>query len=559
MKTTPLALALVPALLSPTAALAGDLFVDVNATAGASDGSSWTNAFQGPLGLKDALAAAAAGDRIFVAQGTYVPSATGTRTQSFGLKDGVELYGGCVGTEAEPEDRPAIGSAPTILSADLNGNDASGIITDNSYHVIRGFSVSASAVVDGFVVRGGFANAGGSNNDRGAGILCTNGSSPTIRSCSFEDNRCNFGGGAGYINGASPTFTDCQFIDNLGGSFGGAFDMATASGVRFDRCTFTGNRANRAGALEIFASSGIVVTNCVFRDNVATGSGGGGALWLGSGGSAQVVNCTIVGNRGQTTTVGGLLNQGTSVTLRNSILWGNEGSNGATNANNQLVGASAQYCLVQGGVSGTGNVSADPEFVDEAAGDLRVLGSSPAIDAGSNAAVPGTVTLDAAGGARFQDLLLVADSGAGSAPVVDLGAFELQTGLGEDLACTPQPNTTGSASVLVANGSPFLDDNLVQLDVTGLPAGQFAYFVLSDATGNASVGSGTLCLGPPLVRLYASLLNTGPAGTGSFVADLTTLPQGTVIAAGETWNFQLWHRDLGATSNFSNALGLTWE
>ena len=37
------------------------------------------------------------------------------------------------------------------------------------------------------------------------------------------------------------------------------------------------------------------------------------------------------------------------------------------------------------------------------------------------------------------------------------------------------------------------------------------------------------------------------------------VPQGTVIAAGETWNFQLWHRDLGATSNFSNALGLTWE
>ena len=223
------------------------------------------------------------------------------------------------------------------------------------------------------------------------------------------------------------------------------------------------------------------------------------------------------------------------------------------------MGASAQYCLVQGGVSGTGNVSADPEFVDQTAGDLRVLGSSPAIDAGSNAAVPGTVTLDAAGGERFQDLLLVADSGAGTAPVVDLGAFELQTELGEEVACTPQPNSTGSPSVLAANGSPFLNDNLVQLDVTGLPTGQFAYFVLSDATGSASVGSGTLCLGPPIVRLYASLLNTGAAGSGSFVVDLTALPQGTVIAAGETWSFQLWHRDQGATSNFSNALGLTWE
>ena len=560
MNPTSLALALVPALLlSPNASAAGDLFVDVGLGTGTADGSSWANAYQGPLGLKDALAAAVAGDRIFVAQGTYLPSATGTRTQSFGLKDGVELYGGCVGTETEPEERPPFGAAPTILSADLAGNDTSGIITDNSYHVIRGFSVGPTAVVDGFVVTGGYANSSGSSNDRGAGILCTGGSSPTVRNCSFEFNQCTFGGGAGYINGSSPSFTDCQFIGNVGGSYGGAFDMATASGVRFDRCTFIGNRAARAGALEIFASSGIVVTNCIFRSNVSTGSGGGGGLWLGSGGSTQVVNCTIVENQGTTSNIGGLYNQGASVTLRNSILWGNMGPTGATNAVNQLSGAAAQYCLVQGGASGSGNLSSDPSFVDAASGDLRLRGTSPAVDAGTNAALPAGIVLDAAGEPRVLDLWAVPNTGVGAGGVVDMGALEVQTSVGEAVACTPSANSTGAASNLEANGSPHLADDLLSFRVTGLPTGQFAYFVMAASSGSTPVASGVLCLAPPLVRFSGAVLNSGPFGVVDFSPSLAALPQNTTIAVGETWHFQLWHRDVGATSNFSDAVAVTWE
>lgn len=559
MKLHPASHLLGSVLLASTPALAGDLFVDVSQTTGAGTGGSWADAFQGPLGLKDALAVAVAGDRIFVAQGTYLPTDTGARTQSFPLRDGVELYGGCVGTELEPDQRPPIGSAPTILSADLAGNDASGVITDNSYHVIRGFGVSASAVLDGFVVRGGFANGSGASNDRGGGILCTGGSNPTVRSCSFESNRCTFGGGAGYINGSSPTFTDCQFLDNIGGSYGGAFDMATASGVRFDRCTFIGNSAARAGALEIFASSGIVVTNCIFRENVSNGSGGGGGLWLGSGGSTQVVNCTIVENQGTSSNIGGLYNQGASVTLRNSILWGNMGPNGATNAVNQLSGAAAQYCLVQGGASGSGNLSSDPAFVDAASGDLRLRGTSPAVDAGTNAALPAGITLDAAGEPRVLDLWAVPNTGVGAGGVVDMGALEVQASIGEPVACTPNANSTGAPSNLEANGSPHLADDLLSFRVTGLPTGRFAYFVMAASSGSTPVASGVLCLAPPLVRFSGAVLNSGPFGVVEFSPSLAALPQNTTIAVGETWHFQLWHRDVGATSNFSDAVAVTWE
>ena len=97
-----------------------------------------------------------------------------------------------------------------------------------------------------------------------------------------------------------------------------------------------------------------------------------------------------------------------------------------------------------------GNISADPLFAsvspgpdgiwgtpDDTFGDLRLLTFSPCIDAGSNADVPtdaadldgdGNVAeplpVDLAGGARFLDDPQVADTGAGTAPIVDMGAYE---------------------------------------------------------------------------------------------------------------------------------------
>ena len=64
MKLHPASHLLGSVLLASAPALAGDLFVDVSLTTGAGTGGSWADAFQGPLGLKDALAVAVAGDRI---------------------------------------------------------------------------------------------------------------------------------------------------------------------------------------------------------------------------------------------------------------------------------------------------------------------------------------------------------------------------------------------------------------------------------------------------------------------------------------------------------------
>ena len=547
---------LLPALLLAPAGLAGTIYVNANLSTGLNDGSSWANALQGPLGLQDAMLLAVAGDEIFAAEGTYVPTTGTSRITSFRMINNVGIFGGFLGTETSPDQRPAFGTAPSIMTADTNGN---GSISDNSYHVIRGFNTNSTAVLDGFVVRDGFANSGSSNNDRGGGILLTN-SSPTIRNCHFINNRCNFGGGAGYINSASPSFTDCIFEDNIGGSYGGAFDIATASNVRFDRCQFFGNRAARAGALEIFATSGVVVSNSLFQGNTSTGSGGGGALWIGSGGSTQVINCTIVDNNATANTVGGLLRSGSSVLVRNTVLWGNQGPGGAQNSANQMTGGtSATYCIVEGGFSGTGNLSSDPVFTNGAGGDFTLGSGSPGIDAGNNASVPGTITLDLAGNSRFDDVSSVPDTGAGSGSIVDIGAYEVQGSIGVvDTSCPPIPNSTGFPASVSGNGSLVISNNQVQLNALHLPTSQFGYFVMSRTTANAPVGSGRLCLGAPLYRFNTSVLNSGASGTMSFSPDLTALPQSQVFLPGETWSFQLWFRD-GTTSNFTNGLGFTWQ
>jgi hypothetical protein len=80
------------------------------------------------------------------------------------------------------------------------------------------------------------------------------------------------------------------------------------------------------------------------------------------------------------------------------------------------------YCNVQGGYLGTGNIDADPLFVDPDNGDLRLSPNSPCIDAGDNTDVPKGVLRDLDGNPRF-----VADAcaGAGGA-TVDMGAYEFQ-------------------------------------------------------------------------------------------------------------------------------------
>ncbi len=149
------------------------------------------------------------------------------------------------------------------------------------------------------------------------------------------------------------------------------------------------------------------------------------------------------------------------------------------------------------------------------------------------------------------------------------------------IPCTPLPNSTGVPTVLTGalTGSPGTG---LHLEATSGPPSQFGYFLIGSglASPGLAVGSGMLCLdttGGNLIARYnlaGSVMNsigifdaggvlqnavgTSTVGSGFDVPTPIPLPIGGAIVTGSTWHFQLWHRDIPSTSNFSNALSWTF-
>ena len=295
------------------------------------------------------------------------------------------------------------------------------------------------------------------------GAIYNAASSPVIRQCEFIGNSAGNTGGAMSSRGQSePVVVGCTFTHNRASGSGGAIYSHqspnwnnTAYRAHYTNCTFLGNTTSGSGGAVCNVFSNIVFNNCVFSGNEARQSGGGMSNEYYS--SSRLVNCTFAGNRAdqQTNSSGGaFFNYYYSAPiLSNCILWGNIGRNGNSIVDSTASATTVDYSDVEGGWAGAGehNIHADPRFVqlpsagadgdwgtsDDQYGDLRLRDDSPCIDAASNAAVRSDLAdvdgdgdvaeplpLDHDGNARFIDVPSVPDTGAGVAPIVDMGACE---------------------------------------------------------------------------------------------------------------------------------------
>ncbi|MFY9550633.1 MAG: right-handed parallel beta-helix repeat-containing protein [Thermoanaerobaculia bacterium] len=384
-------------------ALGTVIYVDASAT-GANNGSSWADAF---TDLQAGLGAAVSGDEIWVAAATYKPTASANRATSFAMKNGVGIYGGFAGTETQRSQRnPAVNV--TILSGDIG---TAGNPSDNSFHVvIADATVTLLGVLDGFTITAGQAD----------------GASP------------DFQGGGMWDNGGSPTLTALKFTGNFASNSGGGLRVTNGAPV-LDRCVFQSNSVafmGAGGGLKSGGGSSVVIKNSVFLSNVIS-SGPAGAGGIESAGGMTLINCEIAQNNpngiqfiSDTNTIENCTIANNAAyglafvisnnnTMTNTIVWGNSTAGVFTSSST----FTASYCDNQDGVNGVGSISANPLFLAPPA-DLRLGSGSPAVDAGNNAAVPVGTTTDVAGLPRFFDDPAVVDTGAGTPPIVDMGAHE---------------------------------------------------------------------------------------------------------------------------------------
>lgn len=132
--------------------------------------------------------------------------------------------------------------------------------------------------------------------------------------------------------------------------------------------------------------------------------------------------------------------------------------------------------------------------------------------------------------------------------------------------CDGTLNSTGDRGFLRLEGSrSALTTKAVR--ASALPPQQFCLLVCGDQFDNvpmAGGGQGTLCIGGNLGRYNNQIQQVDLSGEASFSIDPQMIPTGigyVSAAAGDRYNFQVWHRDFIGfqTSNFTNAVSIRFE
>lgn len=262
------------------------LYVRAAAPPGGS-GASWAAAMNDlQAAICKAVQSRGVVNEIWVAAGIYKPDrGLGDRLISFRLVNGVSIYGGFAGNETLLSQRnPALNV--TTLSGDIG---LPSVHSDNSYHVIDGRDLGPSALLDGFTITAGRADAA-YPHDRGGGMWSACGS-PTIRNCRFLANEAHYGGALHSGPGSAPLFVACNFVSNTAYQSGGAVSNSGSS-ASFQSCSFNGNNAPSHGALEAWDASSLSLDGCTFQSNSADWGGALGCY----GASIQLIACGFNSN-----------------------------------------------------------------------------------------------------------------------------------------------------------------------------------------------------------------------------------------------------------------------
>jgi hypothetical protein len=455
--------------------------------------------------IQAAISAAANGDTVQVAPGTYV--------------ENLNFLGKAIRVISDQ------GPQVTII----DGNNAGSVVTFNS-------GEGPQSELRGFTVRNGRAQV------RGGGIRIENNSSPTITGNIVVNNRAADGGGGISTSFSSPVIQGNTIAYNgqiqgfSGGVGGGGVAVVGASSAVLLNNNISGNSwsTSSGGGITLFAAgtptikNNLIANNSAYSDgggiamfnqsdaaivqNVITGNTapkGGGLYWLVPSGARGpfLINNTISANSSPNGS--GIFADGfdVQVQLINNIVVAAAGQNAIVcgtfdtkvptfSFNDVVASAGSAYsgsCTTQTGMNG--NISVDPLFRDVSNADYHLQSGSPAIDSGTANQAP---LKDADGVDRPTD-----GDGDGNA-AFDMGAFEAPAVPPPDRTA---PETTATRSPL-PNSQGWNNSNVtVSLSATDNPGGsgvESIRYQLSGAENSSLVSSGN----PAQVPLTAEATTT---------------------------------------------------
>ncbi len=240
--------------------------------------------------IQAGIDSASAGDTVQVAAGVYTdifyPPGADTTQCVVHMKTGVSLIGA--------------GKGLTIIDPQTLGRG------------IYCYGV-ASGRIEGLTVRNAFAQV------YGAGIYCTQGSSPTIEDC--EVTSCTDGGIIITYN-SHPDLLHCDVTDN-GAKQGGGIAIEDNSSPTITGCTVTGNYAPAGGGVYIRQGCAPTMDSCVVDSNyLNTLNGAGGGIGIVSA-SLTLRNSTVNGNLSTGTGGGIAAIDNTTLIVKDTYIQGN--------------------------------------------------------------------------------------------------------------------------------------------------------------------------------------------------------------------------------------------
>ncbi|MBN2247978.1 MAG: right-handed parallel beta-helix repeat-containing protein, partial [Coriobacteriia bacterium] len=374
----------------------------------------------------------------------------------------------------------AVDGSPQIVGNTITGNVAEGVPADDYDYgsataggigVLRASALIARNVVADNVARGNGATAGGLYFNAQLGSLAPDIIGNIISGNAAEGVPSTMSGGSGTAGGV-------YLADGAPRLVGNVISNNTVSG-----------EWGEAGGVLVSAfwerTTPTITNNVITGNALAVEGGGNGAGMVFDSSAAFVRNNTIADNtvQGAYSGAGGVFADDFwglgRPDIKNCILWGNTGA--------ELSGVGATYSCVEGGASGTGNISGDPRFADAAEDDYRLVDDSPCLDVADPAVAP---ALDLRGVVRPQ----------GDGP--DMGAYEYVPPVpvlpvanddayvvSEDHLLTVRGLGVLANDTVVADGAPLTasvttapSHGSVTLD----PRGAFSYLPDADWTGTDS-------------------------------------------------------------------------